>query len=180
MRKYLKQQKAAYVKFLEGAGYRVHDASITGHQTHMLSANIGSVRAILSDAAFVEALGLNLLGAGKGWCETELQCQQRYEQQDGYVHAGVQATVADHTAGAAAITVLDDNRRVLTAEFKINFLRPALVTRLLCRAEVLKAGSSLVVVESCVFNEVERESKLVAKALVTLAIRVGKGNREDI
>jgi len=38
----------------------------------------------------------------------------------------VQATAADHTAGGAAGTLVRSNEMVLTAEFKINLLRPAL------------------------------------------------------
>ena len=44
-------------------------------------------------------------------------------QQDGFVHAGVQAAVADHTSGDAAATLLAVGKIVLSIEFKINLLR---------------------------------------------------------
>lgn len=37
--------------------------------------------------------------------ETRLAVREDHRQQDGYVHAGVLATVGDHTAGAAGATL---------------------------------------------------------------------------
>jgi len=86
------------------------------------------------------------------------------------VHAGVLATVADHTAGAAGSTLLAADEYVLTAEFKINLLRAARGERLVCRAQVLKPGRILTVVESEVFSVTDEAPTLVAKASVTLAV----------
>jgi len=38
------------------------------------------------------------------------------------VHAGLIATLSDHTAGYASYTLIPKNRRILTVEYKINFL----------------------------------------------------------
>ena len=51
------------------------------------------------DAPFTVDLGIHLDGASPGECTTFMLIQPRHLQQDGYVHAGVQATIADHTAG---------------------------------------------------------------------------------
>ena len=127
------------------------------------------VRAIFDMAPFITDLGLVLSDLGPGWCESVLVVAPKHLQQDGYVHAGVQATVADHTAGGAAGTLVRSNERVLTAEFKINLLRPALGDRLRCRATVLKYGRTLIVAESEVYAVRDGKEKLVAKATVTLA-----------
>ena len=63
------------------------------------------VRAIFERSAFVADLGVSLEALGPGWCETSLAIQPRHLQQNDFVHAGVQATLADHTAGAAARTI---------------------------------------------------------------------------
>ena len=127
------------------------------------------VRAIFDAAPFVGDLGIVLSDVGPGWCESVLAVAPKHLQQDGYVHAGVQATVADHTAGGAAATVARPGDLVLSVEFKINLLRPAVGDRLRCRATVLRQGKTITVAESEVFAAKGGKEKLVAKATVTLA-----------
>ena len=57
------------------------------------------VSEIFSQANFVRDLGVCLVDLGPGWVESELTVEPRHMQQDGVVHAGVQATLADHSAG---------------------------------------------------------------------------------
>ena len=128
------------------------------------------VREIFQQAAFISDLGIRLADLGPGWCESVLTVAPKHRQQDGYVHAGVQATIADHTAGGAAGTLAAEGDLVLTVEFKINFLRPALGERLRCRATILKQGKTLNVAESEVFARKDGAEKLVAKATVTLVL----------
>jgi uncharacterized protein (TIGR00369 family) len=81
------------------------------------------------------------------------------------------ATLADHCAGAAASMGLGPGEYVVTAEFKINLLRGARGKRLHCRAEVLKPGRRLAVVESQVWVEPDTgERELVAKLNATMAV----------
>lgn len=128
------------------------------------------VRDIFRQAPFIHHLGIELVDVGPGWCETALVARSEHYQQDNFIHAGVQATLADHTAGAAAATLMAPGEIVLTAEFKINLLRPAQGERLRGRAEVLRAGKTLTVVESSVYAQSQNQEKLVAKAMVTLAL----------
>jgi uncharacterized protein (TIGR00369 family) len=127
------------------------------------------VREIFGQAPFIAALGIELGSFGPGWCETHLSVAPRHLQQDGLIHAGVQATMADHTAGAAAGTLLAPGEIVLTVEFKINLLRPAAGEALRCRAEVVRPGKTLTVAESSVFVVTGAEERLVAKLLATMA-----------
>ncbi|NIA14956.1 MAG: hotdog fold thioesterase [Nitrospiraceae bacterium] len=132
--------------------------------------NAKTVESVFGRARFIRDLGIELEGLGPGWCESRLQLTERHLQQDDYVHAGVLATMADHTAGASGQTMAAADGIVLTVEFKINFLRPATGEWLRCRAEVLKAGQSLIVSESEVYASLDGAEKLVAKATVTLAV----------
>ena len=122
------------------------------------------------DAPFIAHLGLELEALGPGWCEARLEVQPWHLQQTGVVHAGVLAALADHCAGAAATTLLAPGEFVVTAEYKINLLRGARGQRLHCRAEVLKPGQSLSVVEASVFAEREGKRELVAKLNATMAV----------
>ena len=135
----------------------------------MEAAVLDEIQRIFHAARFVSDLGIELESVGDGECVTTLQIEDRHLQQDGYVHAGVHATIADHTAGVAAATMLRDRRMVLSVEFKLNLLRAAKGERLICRAKVLKPGRQFAVVESevcCVDGEGER---LVSKMTATMA-----------
>ncbi|HEY6187202.1 MAG TPA: PaaI family thioesterase [Pyrinomonadaceae bacterium] len=129
------------------------------------------VQEIFERAAFVEDVGIRLGEVGIGWCETTLDIAPRHLQQDSFIHAGVQATMADHTAGGAAGSVIGEDEIVLSVEFKINFLRPAKGQALRCKANILKAGKTLIIVESEVFTRDGAQEKLTAKATVTLAVK---------
>jgi uncharacterized protein (TIGR00369 family) len=115
-------------------------------------------------------LGVTLDGIGPGWCEASLPVQSWHLQQTGVVHAGVVASLADHCSGAAASIGLGAGEHVLTAEYKINLLRGARGERLACRAEVLKPGRRLVVVEAQVWGESAGRRELVAKFNATMAV----------
>ncbi len=122
------------------------------------------------DAPFVEHLGIELEALGDGWCEAGLKLVDWHLQQTGVAHAGVVATLADHCAGAAAFTQLGADERVVTVEYKINLLRGAQGERLRCRAQVLKRGQTLTVVESEVHAEAGGRRQLVAKLNATMAV----------
>lgn len=122
------------------------------------------------DAPFVAHVGIALESLGPGWCEARLDLQPWHLQQTGVAHAGVIATLADHCAGAAATTRLRLGEHVVTAEFKINLLRGARGERLHCRAEVLKAGQMLSVVEAVVSVERGGKREMIAKLNATMSI----------
>ncbi len=104
-----------------------------------------------------------------GFFEAEVAIGEEHRQQDGFIHAGVMATMADHTAGYAGFTTVAETFQILTVEFKINFLRPAWGDTLVCRANVLRRGKRILIAESEVFDRRDGREVLGAKALVTLA-----------
>lgn len=131
------------------------------------------VRALFADAPFIRHLEVEVTHASEGVCEASMPLRPTLLQQDGFAHAGVVATLADHCAGGAALSVAAEGTGVLSIEFKVNLLRPASGDRLRCRSSVLRAGRSVTVVESEVFAvppDAASAEKLVAKAMVTLAI----------
>lgn len=129
------------------------------------------VRAIVEGANFTHALGLQLAEVTPGRCVTTLAVRPDHWQQDGYVHAGVQATLCDHTGGSAAYSLVAPEDLVLTVEFKINLLRPGIGEHMRCEAEVLRAGRSIVVSEAWLYAGAGGDGdRLCAKATVTLAV----------
>ncbi len=104
----------------------------------------------------------------RGYFQSRVGIREHHRQQDGFIHAGVMATMADHTAGYAAFTTVPEEFQILTIEFKINFLRPACGDGLVCRSRVIREGTQVIISESEVFDQREEGEVLAAKALVTL------------
>ena len=123
-----------------------------------------------SEAPFLEHLGVRMKDIGPGWCEGYVDLKSWHLQQTSVAHAGVLATLADHCAGAAATTQLAEGEFVVTAEYKMNLLRGARGERLHCRAQVLKGGRTLSVVEAEVHAERGGKRELVAKFNATMAV----------
>jgi uncharacterized protein (TIGR00369 family) len=117
---------------------------------------------------FIADVGYEVHEYRKGYLESRLRVLDRHRQQDHYIHAGVLAAMADHTAGYAAFSVVDEAHRILTIEFKINFLQPAYGHGLICKSRILREGGRVLVGESEVFDQRSDRETLVAKALVTL------------
>ena len=104
----------------------------------------------------------------KGYFQSTVSIEDHHRQQDGFIHAGVMATMADHTAGYSAFTIVPEDFQILTIEFKINFLKPAFGHSLVCRSRVIREGSQIIISESEVFDIRDGVETLAAKAMVTL------------
>ena len=117
--------------------------------------------------------GFSVIRVDEGLFEAHLRVRSEHRQQDGFVHAGVIATMADHTAGYAAYTTVTEKFRILTIEFKINYFKPATGDSIFCRAKVINRGRKIIVAESEVFSVVKERETLVSKAIVTLMAILG-------
>jgi len=104
----------------------------------------------------------------RGFFQSTVKIQAHHRQQDGFIHAGVMATMADHTAGYAAFTTVPEMYQILTIEFKINFLKPAHGDTLICRARIIREGRQIIIAESEVSDVSDGTEMLAAKAMVTL------------
>jgi uncharacterized protein (TIGR00369 family) len=126
---------------------------------------------LMADAqqGFTAYCGLIPVTIEPGRFITRVRLEEHHLQQDGFVHAGLIATLADHTAGYASFTLVPPDRRILTVEYKINFLTPASGELLECRAMVIKPGKQLLVAQSDVYTIREDTETLVARALLTMA-----------
>ncbi|TAN30154.1 MAG: PaaI family thioesterase [Castellaniella sp.] len=93
----------------------------------------------------METLGAELAWVADGEVHIALPFSRHLSQQHGFVHAGAITSVVDSACGYAAMTKAPLDHEVVTAEFKINFLRPAIGERFLAIGKVQNAGKSLTV-----------------------------------
>lgn len=89
------------------------------------------------------AIGASLRSVTSGAVEIELPYRADLCQQDGFLHAGIVTTIADSACGYAAYTLMAAGARVLSVEFKINFLAPAIGDKLIARGKVARAGRTI-------------------------------------
>lgn len=90
-------------------------------------------------------LGAKLISVVDGEVHIELPFSAKLCQQHGYVHAGAITSIVDSACGYAALTKAPPDCEVLTAEFKINFVRPAIGERFVAVGKVLTSGKLLTV-----------------------------------
>ena len=119
---------------------------------------------------FMQTLGAELTGAEAGRVTIGLPFSDALCQQQGFLHAGVVATLADNVCGYAALTKTPDDADVVTAEFKINFVRPAIGERLVAVGTVETAGKRLCVCRGEVSAVSQGQSKVVALVQATVAV----------
>ena len=92
-------------------------------------------------------------------------------QQDGFLHAGVVTALADTACGYAAMTLMPEDAEVLSVEFKVNLLSPAVGEGFLASGFVIKPGRTLTVCRGDVFAIKDGEEKLVATMQATMITR---------
>jgi len=123
-------------------------------------------REVLARQPFSVALGTQLDAFDPGSAQLSLPLAPHLLQQDGFVHGGVLAYLADNALTYAGGSVLG---KVLTSEFKINYVRPAVdADRLVAVATVVGSGRTQAVCRCDVFLERGGERKLCAAAQGTI------------
>jgi uncharacterized protein (TIGR00369 family) len=116
----------------------------------------------------MRTLGATLGSISPGVVEIALRPHASISQQHGFVHAGAVTAIADSAAGYAALTLMPSGTGVLSTEFKINLLAPAVGDRIVARGRVVKAGRTLTVAQTEVFAETGGEEKLIALLTATM------------
>lgn len=115
----------------------------------------------------LQTIGARLQTVAPGAVEIRLDFRPELGQQNGFLHAGMSATIADTAGGYAAMSLFDEGEDVLTTEFKLNLLAPAQGEYFIARGKVVKSGRTLSIcqIEVAVFrNGVE---SLCAYGLMT-------------
>ncbi len=123
-------------------------------------------REVLARQPFSVLIGAELAALGPGRCEIVLPVTEQLKQQNGFAHGGVVSYLADNAltyAGGSALRV-----PVVTSEFKINYVRPAIGERLVARAQAAHVGRSQAVCRCDVYAVSGGGEKLCAIAQGTI------------
>lgn len=88
-------------------------------------------------------LGARLLRVADGEVDIELPWSEAIQQQHGFVHAGAIATIADSACGYACLSRMPEGSAILSIEFKINMLSPAVGERFVARGRVVRVGRTV-------------------------------------
>ena len=113
-------------------------------------------------------LGAQLVSVADGEVQIALPFSEKLSQQHGYVHAGAITSIVDSACGYAALTKAPPECEVVTAEFKINLLRPAIGERFLAIGKVQSSGKLLTVCTGEVRAFSGNASKVVAIMQATI------------
>jgi uncharacterized protein (TIGR00369 family) len=135
------------------------------------------IRDSFAKQGFMTTLGATLERVAPGEIEIALKPFPGIMQQHGFVHGGVVGAVADSAAGYAALSVMAADTGVLTAEYKINLLAPAVGERIVARGSVVKAGRTLVLSQADVFALNGGKERLIARLTATMMTLTG---RDDV
>ena len=137
------------------------------------------IRSSFAKQGLMSTLGATLGNISLGHVEIALRPHPAISQQHGFIHAGALSAAADSAAGYAALSLMPPGSGVLTTEFKINFVAPAVGDRVLARGKVVKTGRTITVAQTEVFAESGGQEKLVALLTATLMTVNGREGVSD-
>lgn len=137
------------------------------------------IRSSFAKQGLMVTLGASLGTVSPGKVEIVLIPSPAVSQQHGFVHAGAVSAIADSAAGYAGLSLMPPGRGVLTTEFKINLVAPAIGDRIIARGEVVKSGRTLTLAQAKVFAEAGGKEKLVALLTATLMAIEGQEGVSD-
>ena len=113
-------------------------------------------------------IGARLVEAKRGTVTIEVPHADHILQQNSFVHGGIIGMIADSACGYSALTMQDEEHTILTTEYKIHFLAPAVGESFVAVGKVVRAGKKLSVVQGDVYAVSGGQRKHIAIMLTTL------------
>jgi len=113
-------------------------------------------------------LGAQLAEVRSGFVEIRMPFSAALTQQNNFVHAGAITSILDSACGYAAYSVAAEGMDVLSVEFKVNLLAPAVGDHFVARSQVKRAGKTLTVCTADAFAVSAGQEKVIATMLATI------------
>lgn len=122
--------------------------------------------------AVMETIGARLESVTAGEAVIALPYREDLTQQNGYLHAGIMATVLDSACGYAAYSLMPADADILSIEFKINLLAPAKGDEIVATGRVVKAGRTITVCTGDAYARLDgRETHVASMNASMIALR---------
>lgn len=133
------------------------------------------VRASFGRQQLMATIGARVEDVAPGRVVLRLPFRDDLTQQHGFLHAGTIAALADSACGYAALSLMPADAGVLSIEFKVNMLAPAKGDAIVARAEVVRAGRTIMVCRADVVSVTGAEEKPVAAMQGTMMVVRDRG-----
>lgn len=121
---------------------------------------------VIEISPFTRWVGTRITHFEPGRVNVEITAREEMNQHHGFSHGAIVGYLADTVCAWAAASVAGD---VVTSEYKINFLSPAIGNVLTASGTVIKAGGRQVVARADVYAVKDGVPKICATALATIA-----------
>lgn len=128
------------------------------------------VRGSFATQGLMQLIGATLERVEPGAVDIVLPYRDDLTQQHAFLHGAVTTAIADSAAGYAALSLMPAGSEVLSIEFKINLLRPAIGSRFVAEGRVVKPGKTITVSRADVFAYADEKSAHIATLLATMIL----------
>ena len=128
-------------------------------------ADLVSLREKIKTSPFTVWMDVEITACQDGFAELILPMRQELKQHSGFTHGAVIGFLVDSACCWAAASKVGD---VVTAEYKLNFISPAVGEKLIGRGYVIKSTFSQVITRADVFAVNGTKETLVATGLATV------------
>lgn len=95
---------------------------------------------------YARLLGIEFVSAERGAATFALEVREDLTRMGGLLHGGAVASLLDTAAAFAVHTVLEPEKRTVTIDMTIHFLRPVTSGRVEARARVLREGRRVCII----------------------------------
>ena len=130
-----------------------------------IPADLASLREKIKTSPFTVLVNAEATACKDGFAEIILPMREELKQHNGFTHGAVIGFLVDSACCWAAASKVGD---VVTAEYKLNFIAPAMGEKLIARGYVIKSTFSQVITRADVFSVKNNKETLVSTGLATV------------
>ena len=128
------------------------------------------IKANFKTQTAMTTFGVEMVDVTPGHTRMQMLANDRVLQQQGFVHGGVIAAAMDSACGYAALSLAAADREVLTIEYKVSFIAPAVGEHYEFEGQVIKPGRTVSFTEGAAFAVTGGARKLIATLSGSMAL----------